>query len=158
MIMASNNIFSVTLTDKNKAVKMLKDGKVDGYIEVDNGINLFVNKTGVNQTIIKSFLDDFNQTNSAIQNIIAKEPDAYEKGLLNNLLQRNDYIKDVPISKANSDNTVVYFYLLIAMACMYGGFWGLRVVGDVQANLSAVGARINLVPVHKLKLLTIMIL
>ena len=34
---------------------------------------------------------------------------------------------------------------------MYGSFFGNREVTDIQANLSALGARVNIAPVHKLK-------
>jgi len=37
------------------------------------------------------------------------------------------------------------------MTCFYGGFWGMREVSDIQADISAVAARVNTAPVHKLK-------
>jgi len=40
---------------------------------------------------------------------------------------------------------------LIAMACMYSAFWGLRNTVDVQADLSAQGARRSVAPTHKLR-------
>jgi len=43
-----------------------------------------------------------------------------------------------------------FFYALIAMACMYSGFWGLRNAIDIQADLSAQGARRSIAPTHKL--------
>jgi ABC-2 type transport system permease protein len=44
-----------------------------------------------------------------------------------------------------------FFYSLIAMACFYGGFLGLRVINDTQADISSLAARINVAPVHKIK-------
>ncbi|MNC49020.1 ABC-2 family transporter protein [compost metagenome] len=37
------------------------------------------------------------------------------------------------------------------MACFYGSFFGLQEVTDIQADLSARAARVNMSPVHKLK-------
>jgi hypothetical protein len=48
------------------------------------------------------------------------------------------------------NSTVIYFYSLIAMTALYGGFWGMRIVNENQANLSAQGVRVSVAPVHKL--------
>jgi len=37
------------------------------------------------------------------------------------------------------------------MACMYSAFWGLCNTVDVQADLSAQGARRSVAPTHKLQ-------
>ena len=44
-----------------------------------------------------------------------------------------------------------YFYALIAMSCLYGSFWGMRNTTEIQADLSALGARRSIAPTHKLK-------
>jgi ABC-2 type transport system permease protein len=36
---------------------------------------------------------------------------------------------------------------------MYAGFWGLKIINESQANLSSLGARISVSPIHKLKLI-----
>lgn len=135
-----------------EASGLLKDNKIDGYIYFDNGIKLVVKESGLNQTIIKSFLDDFKETSSTMVTIINKNPAAVQKGLLNSVSNRTDYLKEVTASKSVPDNIVTYFYALIAMTCLYGGFWGLKEVVAIQANQSPQGARINMAPTHKLKL------
>ena len=42
---------------------------------------------------------------------------------------------------------LVYFYALLAMACMYSHSWGLRNATDIQADLSDLGARRSVAPV-----------
>ncbi|MGI6132553.1 MAG: ABC transporter permease, partial [Bacillota bacterium] len=53
-------------------------------------------------------------------------------------------------SSAEPDTTLNFFYALIAMTCLYGGFLGLRNTTDVQADLSPQGARRSVAPTHKL--------
>lgn len=147
-----SNLFDITFMSKEEGDKLLEDGKIEGYIYFDNGIKLVVKKSGINQSIIKGFLDDFKQTSSTIVTIISNNPAAIQNGLLNNISSRTDYLEEVAPSKAAPNTVVNYFYALIAMACLYGSFCGLKEVTSIQANLSPQGARVNVAPTHKLKL------
>lgn len=145
------NLFDITYTSKEEADRLLADSKIEGYIDFDNGMKLVVKESGINQTIIKSFLDDFNQTASTIVTIIGKNPSAVQNGLLSSVSNRTDYLKEAAVSKSSPDTVVNYFYTLIAMACLYGSFMGLKEITALQANLSAQGARVNMAPTHKMK-------
>lgn len=147
-----SNLFNVKYTTKEEAGRLLKDNKIDGYIYFDNGIKLFVKESGLNQSIIKSFLDDFKETSSTMSTIISKNPASVNNGLLQSVSNRSDYLKEVAASKSVPDNIVTYFYALIAMTCLYGSFLGLKEVAAIQANQSPQGARVNMAPTHKLKL------
>jgi len=144
-------LFNITLTSKENADTLLKDNKIDGYIFLDNTIKVTIKQNGLNQTIIKSFVDQYNQIGSAVQNIMKTNPAAMQNGLIDIASKETNYIKEDSVSKSNPNTVVNYFYTLIAMACLYGGFWGMKEMNDIQADLSAVGARVNLAPVHKLK-------
>jgi len=145
-------LFKVEYTSKDKAQNLLDDNNIEGYIYFDKDINIVVNKSGMNQTIIKSFVDEYKQTSSTIKTIMEKNPQAIQQGELNNIFERTNYIKDVAISKTSPNVIVNYFYTLIAMTCLYGGFLGLKEIRYIQANQSPQGARISIAPTHKLKL------
>ena len=147
-----SNLFDITFMSKEEGDKLLEDGKIEGYIYFDNGIKLVVKKSGINQSIIKGFIDDFKQTSSTVVTIVSNNPAAIQNGLLNNISGRTDYLKEVAPSKAAPNTVVNYFYTLIAMACLYGSFCGLKEVTSMQANLSPQGARVNVAPTHKLTL------
>lgn len=147
----SSNLFDITYVSKEDADKLLEDSQIEGYIYFDNGIKLIVKESGLNQTIIKGFLDDYKQTISTVMTISGENPSAVQNGLISSISQRNDYLKEVAASKSAPDTSVNYFYSLIAMACLYGGFLGLKEVTALQANLSPQGARVNMAPAHKLK-------
>lgn len=146
-----DRIFNLTATTKENANQLLGDNKIDGYITVGDKIDMTVSKTGINQSILKAFLDNYSQTSSAITSIIKTDPSALQRGLLEEVGKSEEYTKEVSGTSAKPDNVVNYFYTLIAMACMYGGFWGMQEVTDIQANLSKRAARVNVAPVHKLK-------
>lgn len=147
----SDRTFNLTATTKEKADKLLDDNKISGYITVDKEIKLTVKQSGINQSIIKAFLDHYSQTASAVTSMIKADPSVIQKGLLDDVGKQQKYTKDVSATSAAPNNTLNYFYSLISMACLYSGFWGMREITDIQANLSTRAARVNLAPVHKLK-------
>lgn len=153
-----SRLFDITYTTKEDCVNLLKDGEIEGYIYCDNGINLEVKNNGLNETIIKSFLDDYKQTAATAQTIIAKNPQALQEGLISDLSARKEFLKEVAASQAEPDTGVHYFYTLIAMACLYGSFWGFKEVNAIQANQSTQGARVSVAPTHKVKVFTVSML
>lgn len=146
-----NNLFHVSYTSKDDADMLLADNNIQGYIYFDNGLKLVVTKSGIYQSILKSFIDDYLQTSSTVITIISKDSASMNNGTINEALKRSDYLKEVSVGKSAPNTTVNYFYTLIAMACLYGGFWGLKEVTAIQANLSSQGARISISPYSKLK-------
>ncbi len=146
----ADDLFVVQNTTQEEADKLLKDNQIDGYIVFDSALNLVVNQSGLSQTIIREFLDDFKQSSATIITIITENPSALENGVLAGVSSRTEYLTAVSASQSNPDPVVNYFYALIAMTCLYGGFLGVKEVVAIQADLSAIGARINLAPTNKL--------
>ncbi|MDF2535037.1 MAG: type transporter [Bacillales bacterium] len=143
-------LFQVTYTSEENANHLLKKDKIQGYILIQNGLNLVIKEDGLYQNIMQSFLDDYKQMQFTIASIIKENPNALES-VLQDLGDRNSYLKDVPPGNASPNWVLNYFYCLIAMTCLYGSFWGLKEVTSIQANYSPQGARLNMAPVHKLK-------
>lgn len=147
-VSGSDKLFHVSLMSQEDAAKSLKDGKVEGYIFFDNGVHVAVKDSDTDQTIIKEFVDSYLQMSSSCKTIISKNPAAAKYF---SKLATADYIKAKTTPSTNTDGNAAYYYGLIAMAVMFGSFWGKREVQDIQADLSPIGARINLSPVNKLK-------
>ena len=145
-------VFNTQYVSKNKAEKLLEDNKVEGYIFFDDDINIVVNKSGLNQTIIKSFVDEYKEKVSTIKRIIKENPKALNEDMMKNLLKDTNYLKEVAISKQSPDPSVNYFYTLIGMACLYGSFLGIKEISAIQANQSSQGARVCVSPTHKIKI------
>ncbi len=146
-------LFNVTVATKAEAEELLDNDKVDGYIIDDAQIKMVVKKSDLNQSIIKIAIDQYSQTLSTINTLVASDPTAIHS-LVEKVTDRIEYTKNVQLgTKEKPDSTVNYFYTLIAMACLYGSFFGLKEITDTQANLSKRAARLNVAPVHKLKAL-----
>ncbi len=139
------------VSTREEAELLLESGEIEGYFSVDGTLALTVKKSGLNPSIMKSFADQYQQKASAVGQILKSNPQALQNGLLQDMGLSRDYVTEVASSGAAPNNVLNYFYSLIAMACFYGSFFGLQEVTDIQANLSARAARINMSPVHKLK-------
>ncbi|PKM77173.1 MAG: ABC transporter permease [Firmicutes bacterium HGW-Firmicutes-15] len=144
-------LFNVILSTHEQADELLKNNKIEGYILFDGGANLVIKESGINQTIIKTFLDDYAQIGSAITNIVRQNPTAFPS-LMEDVMADKNYLKEVSPSNAEPNTTLNYYYALVAMACLFGSFWGVKEISAVQADLSPQGARVNLAPAHKLKI------
>ncbi len=145
---STDKLFHVSLESKEQAADDLNNGKVDGYILFDNGAHVVVKASDTQQTIIKDFVDSYLQIASAYDSVLSKNP-AAAQSLIS--YATKDFITENTSTETPDDDMSAYYFALIAMAVMFGGFWGKEEVEDIQADSSNVGARMNLAPVHKLK-------
>lgn len=146
-----DQLLDVQYVSLDKAQSLLEDDDISGYLTIDKEIEITVSETGINQTIIQTVVNNYYQVSSTMTNIGELNPSAFATGVLNDLqLDKNNFNE---ISNDNVDLTVIYFYTLIGMNCMYGGFWGLMVTTNIEANLSRQGTRITMAPTSKTKVL-----
>ncbi len=137
---SDEQMFITTYTDVDTADKMLKNSEIEGYIQIiDGSPSLKVKANGLNQTILKSFLDQYIQTRSSMETILKEHPEKAES--LAEMFSRENITKEVSLTKNPQTDTVNYYYALLAMVSLYGGFQGLQIITHLQANLSALGAR-----------------
>lgn len=62
-----------------------------------------------------------------------------------------DYVKEVSLGGRNVSSVAPYYFALVAMACLYMCFLGETAARRTQANISEIGKRISLSPVHRMK-------
>ena len=144
-------MFDVKECNITKAKKLLEDGDVQAYISGSKDPVLYIKENGMNQTIIKSFLDNYRQRSIAIANILKANPNAMNEGLMNDIMQNDEFVKEAENGN-KPQSLLVYFYALLAFTCIYAANWGLDEVINIQADLSIRGARVNVSPINKMKL------
>lgn len=130
-ILEEIELLNVHQFSEDEANEKLENEEIQGFIDKD--LNLFVKKSGINQTVIKEILDQIKQM-----------------GSLGVPIERFDFTVDY-ISDRNqkADTVIIIFYSLIAMVSTYGIFPGIETVSLIQANLTNVGKRINVTPLAK---------
>ena len=146
------NMFEIQQVSENEAKDLLKKGEITGYIVDGEKPSLYIGGSGIEATILKYFVDHYLQTVKKITVIASVNPEKVQE-VINNAVKSTDYISDSNVTGKAPNFTLIYYYALLALACLNGCNFGITEIGDIQADKSAKGARINVAPVHKLKLL-----
>ena len=142
-------LFAVTYTDEQTALSLLKEQKVDGILYAGETLSLSFSENGVEQTIIKSFAEQYQIQKAVIQQMMQTAPEKMEAVIatLNDTVVGN---QKIAMTSGNPDATTNYFYNLLAMVAMFGSLTGMHIAINGQGNLSALGARKCCSPTPKL--------
>jgi len=141
-------IFKSKELSKKEAQKQLSDDKISGYFEIDaKNIELFVSKSGTQQTVLKELLNQYLQNTDKVETLMASG--AVQPQAITQALVQKNYVKDGN-GTGNFNLKSFYFFTLVGMTVMYGFMWGLRNANDQQANQSPEGMRLCLIPRNKL--------
>ena len=146
-----DRLFKIKYTSKDKAKKLLEDGKIEGYLELkDNEPKLTFQANGINQTIIKYVVDEIHDTEKMI---LTMQVD-YSKGLDDISNKINDYLNTNEIKLENKasnnlDYMMIEYYTLIAMTCLYAGSIGMIAIGETLPYLKGNGKRTTISPAKK---------
>lgn len=139
-----DQLLDITYTEFDHAKKLLRDKKVSGIITVDESAHLTISDSSgtlrMQQTILESFVKQYNVNSGAITTIATSQPEHLQNSLLS-LSENTSYLVKKNLTSGNMDFVIQYFFNLIAMACLYTSFAGCQISIRTQANLSHIGAR-----------------
>ncbi len=146
-----SDMFILTYTSQEDANKLLENNSIIGYLSGKEKVDITIKNTGLQQSMLKMFMDKYSQVNSTVSSIYMLNPKGVSQEFLGSLNTPESFIENKPISSSN-DNNVVYFYALIAMSCLFAATFGAHDVIGIQANQSTEAARLSIAPTHKLKI------
>lgn len=144
----NDSLFETQYVDKALANQLLRENKIIGYIEMKNKPELVVSKTGIEQSIVKEFMDQVSVVRETSAAIMAKNPQAIENGLFQQLSNTQTYVKEAVLHN-NPNPIIIFFYTIFSMTCFFASFMGIDEVKMIQANQSYQAARISVSPTHK---------
>ena len=148
----NNEIFSTIYTDLEKAKELLENKEIIGYLEIKNSKYLItIKENGIEQTIFKYIIDEIIETKIIIKDISSTEKNINLEELYNKI--NNNITKVVDMSSDNLSYTMIEYYTLIAMSCLYGGVFGMYAINNILANMSKQGARVAISSIKKRTLL-----
>ena len=158
---SKEQLFNIKYTKLEDAKKLLTDGEISGYLLVKKeSTEVIVSTSGVNQTILKQVTDEIIQNQKIMEKIVENETVNgnyiidYNKIYQNAIKTINEAeVRLENVSNKNLSYTMIEFYSLIAMACLYGGILGFSSINEVQANMSNNGKRVQVSPVSKSKII-----
>ncbi len=156
-----DRLFNTQYVTEEKAKELLENDEIIGYmlLEKENP-KIVVKESGINETIFKYVTEEISQTKDIIGNLaedeIKKEIASgnynidYEK-INKDILEmtQNQKANIENISNNNLSYTMIEFYTLIAMTCLYGGILGMVAINQNLANMSSNGKRVSVAPTSK---------
>lgn len=159
-----DRLFNTQYVTEQKAKELLENDEISGYLILENEVpKIIVTTSGINETILKNVTEEIIQTSEIVkslaENEIKKEIMAgnynidYEK-MYKEIIEKNqkEEAKIENISNKNLSYTMIEYYTLIAMSCLYGGILGMVAINQNLANMSNNGKRISIAPTSKGKL------
>lgn len=160
-------LFETKYLSEKEASNLLEKGEITGYLLLEDNPKVIVTTSGINQTILKQVVEELTQSNHILQNIIDKK---IQEKVGQTTLEEFDHTKYTEIyqevqsllkqekvsiedtSSSHLSYTMIEFYTLIAMTCLYGGILGMVAVNQNLANMSHTGKRIAVSPTSKPRL------
>lgn len=138
-------LFNVVTGD---AENLLNESKVDALIDVSStNFDVLVKKKGIKQTIITSVINSYQQNSKLISSRLQQDHTTNIEQLIDKLNTEMDIF--VTQNNDHFDVSVMYFYTLIGMQCLYSYMWGTMFINQAEANLSTKGQRIQVSSVKK---------
>lgn len=145
-----NQILQVQRKEKAQAEKMLQDGDVKGILYEGETVSLAVAESGMDQTMLKMITEQFVQYEKTISDVWQFHPEKLMQSVTA-LASQEQYVEEKKTSEGNQDNIMNYFYAVLAMVCLFASFAGCDRILKIQANVSVLGQRRNMIPIHKMK-------
>lgn len=142
------SFFKVTETDAQSAEKLLADSEVDAVITVDSSVRMTVAKEGLNQTAVQNFISQYIQKSALIGDILKDKPDE-AAGLIGSVFGSSEYVTEGKLTDAEMDPMASYYFALIAMALLFGGFFGMRCARQMKADITPEGMRKSVAPIKR---------
>ena len=156
-----DRLFDTKYTTEEEAKQLLQDGEITGYMKLEEDTpKVTFQSSGINETILKQVTEEITQTTEIVSNLaeteIKKEMTAgnyrvdYEK-IYKDVLEtaQNQEAKIENVSRNHLSYTMIEFYTLIAMTCLYGGILGIVAINQNLANMSHNGKRVSVAPITK---------
>lgn len=161
---SADQLFHARYVSASEAAQLLQDGEISGYLLLENSKEpsdgtpvpseaanpaapstpiIFTAESDVDSTIFKLAVEGIAEQADIFSTVAQKDPSKLTD------LAHATAARIVDESSSNLDYTMVEYYTLIAMTCLYGGIIGMVAVNQLLANMSTSGKRISVSPASK---------
>jgi len=159
-----DRLFNTKYVSYKDAIKMLEDKEISCILKLEKDTaKIIVRQNGISETILKTVTEELLQYKHIAKNIVEiKIQENIENSNynieeinfdndINKIITSKSNIKD--ISSSNLSYTMIEFYTLIAMTCLYGGTLGMISINQVLASMSTKGKRVQVSKTPKSKII-----
>lgn len=132
----------IRLMTEEEARDALKNDEVLGIFYGGDEKSLTVGENTIYTSILSQILEIYEK-NEALITRIAREHPEHLSDAVAALEAYSSSTETITFDGSSMNNVQNYFFALIAMTCLYGSFMGMYNSVGVQANASALGARLT---------------
>ncbi len=161
---SKKQLFNIKYVTEKKAKELLEDEKIAGYVLITDTAKVVVNSSGADETILKYTVEEINNQENIINTMVTDRIEDippteaaninYEEIYTNVLSEIENITSNIEdVSREHLSYTMIEFYTLIAMACLYGGILAMEAINNCLANMSSQGKRVAVSPASKGKLI-----
>ena len=146
-----DKLFNLKYTSYEDASMMLGNDEIVGYVDLREDVRVVVGSNGINETVLKYVVDEVLELKDITSNIVGMmDFDAFTQDIYTHvMIKMSEDNNIVDVSSDNLSYTMVEFYTLIAMTCLYGGIFAIVCINNSLANMSSKGARVEVSPTSK---------
>ncbi len=155
---SKTQLFSIRYEDEETCQSLTKKKEIVGYLNLENEARLVISENGIDETTFKFVIEEIEEKKALFNHLIEMNQDSirndasfvaqiYENVMANQVSSIQDD------SKSHLSYTMIEYYTLIAMACLYGGIVGMYAINQKLANMSSNGKRVSVAPIQKIKLI-----
>ncbi len=164
-----DRLFQTQYVTEEKAKELLESDEITGYLVLlKEEPKVVIKSNGINETILKYVTEEIMQNTEMMSDIMEKRVrdvmQGYPEGIYNMPNMENIYedvmkmlednqVEFKNVSNSNLSYTMIEFYTLIAMTCLYCGTLGMTAVNHNLANMGNVGKRTSITPTSKGKII-----
>lgn len=156
-----NQLFRTEYLSLEQAKQQLEKEKIIGYLVLsEEEPKVVVRKSGIDETVFGQVVSQVLQETRMIASITEKavqkeieagnfqvDVEALAEKALASTQQQEITLKD--ISSEHLSYTMIEYYTLIAMTCLYSSMLGMFAINNVLANMSRKGMRVSVSPARK---------
>ena len=147
---SDNYMYNIKYTTKDECKYLLSNDKIVGYIELfDDKERITVSSSGTEETVLRLTVDEINSNKKMYEKLFENElknsesteidyQKIYEN--INKSINESDIVLKNTTNK-NISYTMIEYYTLIAMACLYGGLISMYITNKKLPNMDSVGKR-----------------
>lgn len=160
---SDNHLFNTKYLNETEAEEALDKNEIIGYLLYkENAPKVIIKKNGTEATIFKSVIEEVNSSSLMIENYIKEKisseirinPEINISEITNKYYNEAMNLLNIPLNikdttAASLSYTMIEYYTLIAMTCLYGGILGMVSINKNLANMSNHGKRVSVSPVPK---------
>lgn len=138
---SDEQLFHLATTSREEAERLLADEEIVGFVDFEEGKpKVTAHTSGIEVTILNLTLLRILDQATIIGQISTQDPQKLAE------LAQAEAVNLHDTSPDHLSYTMVEFYTLIAMTCLYGSIISMAAVNHLLANMSASGKRIAVSP------------